>query len=180
MDRKENAHAADMGAHKNDASSSNASKVKSSINYKELQPLNLTLPPAPKPVATHVPAKRTGNLIFTSGVLPLVNGELKFKGKLGQDLDTKDGYTAAKICLLNALSIIKNEIKDLDQIKQVVKVSGYVQSAQNFTEQPKVINGASELLNEVFGKTGQHAREAIGVNALPLNAAVELSIIVEV
>jgi enamine deaminase RidA (YjgF/YER057c/UK114 family) len=141
---------------------------------------NLTLPDAPKPVAAYIPAKQTGNLVFTAGQLPMVNGELISKGLLGQDVEIDEANKAARICTLNALAAIKGVIGDLDRIKQIVRVVGYVASVPTFTQQPAVVNGASELLLEIFGENGKHARSAVGMSALPLNASVEIELTVEI
>jgi enamine deaminase RidA (YjgF/YER057c/UK114 family) len=145
----------------------------------KLQQLGLTLPVAPKPVAAYVPAVLSDKYVYTSGQIPFVNGELKFKGKVGQDLDEAQGYEAAKICALNCLSVIKAVAGSLDNIERVVKVTGFVNSAPGFSLQPKVINGASELLGQVFGAAGEHARSAVGVSELPLAAACEVEMIVK-
>ena len=150
-------------------------KVESRINE-----LKLSLPVAPKPVAAYIPAKQTGNLVFTAGQLPMVNGELISKGLLGQDVEVDEANKAARICTLNALAAIKGVIGDLDRIKQIVRVVGYVASVPTFTQQPAVVNGASELLLEIFGENGKHARSAVGMAVLPLNASVEIEITVEI
>ena len=150
-------------------------KVESRINE-----LNLSLPEAPKPVAAYIPAKQTGNLVFTAGQLPMVNSELISKGLLGQDVEIDEANKAARICTLNALAAIKGVIGDLDRIKQIVRVVGYVASVTTFTQQPAVVNGASELLLEIFGENGKHARSAVGMAVLPLNASVEIELTVEV
>ncbi|KAF0195527.1 MAG: endoribonuclease L-PSP [Bacillota bacterium] len=142
--------------------------------------LGITIPQATKPVAAYVPAVRTGNLIFVSGQLPMVAGELKFKGILGRDVDVAEGYEAARICAINCLAAIKTIEPDLNRIKRIVKVTGFVNSVPESGDQPKVVNGASELLQSVFGDRGIHARAAIGMSGLPLNAAVEVEMIVEV
>jgi enamine deaminase RidA (YjgF/YER057c/UK114 family) len=142
--------------------------------------LNLSLPDAPKPVAAYIPAKQSGNLVFTAGQLPMVNGELISKGLLGQDVEIDEANKAAKICALNALAAIKGVIGELDRIKQIVRVVGYVASVPTFTQQPAVVNGASELLLEIFGEAGKHARSAVGMAVLPLNASVEIELTVEV
>ena len=145
-----------------------------------LRDLNLSLPEAPKPVAAYIPAKQTGKLVFTAGQLPMVNGELISKGLLGQDAEIDEANKAARICTLNALAAIKGVIGDLDRIKQIVRVVGYVASVPTFTQQPAVVNGASELLLEIFGENGKHARSAVGMAVLPLNASVEIELTVEV
>jgi enamine deaminase RidA (YjgF/YER057c/UK114 family) len=142
--------------------------------------LNISLPEAPKPVAAYIPAKQTGKLVFTAGQLPMVNGELISKGLLGQDVEIDEANKAARICTLNALAAIKGVVGDLDRIKQIVRVVGYVASVPTFTQQPAVVNGASELLLEIFGENGKHARSAVGMAVLPLNASVEIELTVEV
>jgi enamine deaminase RidA (YjgF/YER057c/UK114 family) len=142
--------------------------------------LGLEIPEAPKPVAAYIPAKQTGKLVFTAGQLPMVNGELISKGLLGQDVEIDEANKAARICTLNALAAIKGVIGDLDRIKQIVRVVGYVASVPAFTQQPAVVNGASELLLEIFGENGKHARSAVGMAVLPLNASVEIELTVEV
>ena len=146
----------------------------------KIKEMGLVLPEAPKPVAAYVPAVQSGKLVFTSGQLPFVNGELQYVGKLGDTYSVEEGYQAAKLCALNALSVIKSIVGSLDRVTQIVKVVGFVNSAAGFNDQPKVINGASELLGAIFGDAGKHARSAVGVNELPLNSAVEVEMIVEV
>lgn len=146
----------------------------------KLREMGLELPEAPAPVAAYVPCVRAGNLVFVSGQVPRVKGELRYRGRLGGDVSLADGVEAARVCALNALAVIKNEIGDLDRVRRVVKVTGYVASAERFDQQPKVMDGASVLLANVFGEKGRHARAAVGVNELPLGAAVELEMIVEV
>ena len=145
-----------------------------------LTELGLTLPSESAPLAAYVPAVRSGNLIFTSGQLPRLGGELQATGKVGAEVDAEQAKELAKICALNALAAVKAEIGDLARVRRVVKVVGFVASAPDFTGQPGVINGASELLGEVFGDTGRHARSAVGVAVLPLDAPVEVEVIVEV
>ena len=147
---------------------------------KKLEQIGLKLPEIPKPVAAYIPAKQSGKLIFTAGQLPMVNGELISKGLLGQNVEVEEANKAARICTLNALAAIKGVIGDLDQIKQIVRVVGYVASVPTFTQQPAVVNGASELLLEIFGESGKHARSAVGMAVLPLNASVEIELTVEV
>ena len=145
-----------------------------------IKEIGFSLPEAPKPVAAYIPAKQTGNLVFTAGQLPMVNGELISKGLLGQDVEIDEANKAARICTLNALAAIKGVIGDLDRIKQIVRVVGYVASVPTFTQQPAVVNGASELLLEIFGENGKHARSAVGMAVLPLNASVEIELTVEI
>ncbi|NLC37886.1 MAG: RidA family protein, partial [Clostridia bacterium] len=132
------------------------------------------------PVAVYAPGVQVGNFIYTSGQIPLVNGELKFKGKVGKELTMEEGYEAAKICALNCLGVAKSLLGSLDKIERIVKVTGFVNSAPGFTSQPKVIDGASELLGEIFGEKGRHARSAVGVAELPVDAAVEVEMIIQV
>jgi enamine deaminase RidA (YjgF/YER057c/UK114 family) len=146
----------------------------------KLTSLGLELPEAPKPVATYVPAVRTGSLLFLSGVLPMRNGQLAYAGKLGRDLGVAEGIEAAKVAILNALAIAKQELGNLDRITQVVKVVGHVASAEGFTDQPQVLNGASDLLVAIFGEAGRHARVATGAAELPRRAAVEIEVILAV
>jgi enamine deaminase RidA (YjgF/YER057c/UK114 family) len=146
----------------------------------KLKELGILLPEAPKPVAAYIPAKQSGKLVFTAGQLPMVQGELISKGLLGQDVEIEEANKAARICTLNALAAIKGVIGDLDRIKQIVRVVGYVASIPTFTQQPAVVNGASELLLEIFGENGKHARSAVGMAVLPLNASVEIELTAEV
>lgn len=146
----------------------------------KLESMGYKVPEAPKPVAAYVPAVQTGNLIFTSGQLPTVNGELKAKGQVGGDVSVEAAYEAARYCALNCLAVVKSIVGDLDRVKRIVKVVGFVNSAPGFNAQPKVVNGASEFLVEVFGDAGKHARSAVGAAGLPLEAPVEVEMVVEV
>ncbi len=146
----------------------------------KLKELALELPQPPKPLATYVPAVLAGNLLFLSGVLPMCDGQLVFSGKLGQDLTVEQGIEAAKLSILNALAIAKQELGTLDRITRVVKVVGYVASAKGFVQQPQVLNGASDLLVTIFGEAGRHARVAVGAAELPRGAAVEIEVIFSV
>lgn len=146
----------------------------------KLQELGIVLPAAPKPVAAYVPAVSSGDFVYTSGQIAMQEGKLSHKGKLGKDLTVEEGYQAARVCTLNALSAIRAVVGSLDKIEQIVKVVGFVNSAAGFTDQPKVINGASDLLREIFGVAGEHARSAVGVSELPLDTAVEVEMIVKV
>jgi len=145
-----------------------------------LAELGLTLPTVAPPVAAYIPAVRTGNLVWTSGQLPSKEGKLLATGKVGAEVDAATAKELAKTCALNALAAIAAEIGDLDQVRRVVKVVGFVASAPSFFGQPAVVNGASELLGEVFGDAGRHARSAVGVAVLPLDAPVEVEVVVEV
>ncbi len=146
----------------------------------KLAEMGLTLPSVVPPLAAYQPAARTGNLVYTAGQLPAKDGEMLATGKLGGDVDEETGYACARQCALNALAAIKAEIGDLSAITRVVKAVVFVASTPDFTAQPKVANGASELLGEVFGDAGRHARSAVGVAALPLDVPVEVELIVEV
>lgn len=145
-----------------------------------LASLGLELPPVAAPVAAYVPALRQGNLVYTSGQLPMVSGSLAATGKVGAGVSPEDAKQHARTCALNALAAAASVAGGLDAITRVVKVVGFVASAPDFTGQPQVVNGASELLGEVFGEAGQHARSAVGVAVLPLDAPVEVEIVVEV
>jgi len=147
---------------------------------KRLEELGITLDNPPKPAAEYVPAKIVNNLVFTSGNDCRKNGELIYKGKVGSDLTLEEGYEAAQQVMVNLLSVLKAELGDLDRVKQVVKLLGFVNSADGFVEQPYVINGASELLVKVFGERGRHARSAISSNELPFDTPVEIEMIVEI
>jgi enamine deaminase RidA (YjgF/YER057c/UK114 family) len=145
-----------------------------------LTELGHALPGVAAPVAAYTPAVRAGGLVWTSGQLPNVDGKLVATGKVGAEVDAEDAKRYAEICALNALAAVKSLVGDLDQVRRVVKVVGFVASAPDFTGQPGVINGASELLNKAFGDAGVHARSAVGVAVLPLDAPVEVEIVVEV
>ena len=142
--------------------------------------LGLALPSDSPPLASYVPAVRTGNLVFTSGQLPRLDGKLLATGKLGAEVDAEQGKDLARVCALNALAAVKGEVGELSRVRRVVKVVGFVASAPDFSDQPGVVNGASQLLGEVFGDLGVHARSAVGVAALPMDAPVEVEIVVEV
>ena len=142
--------------------------------------LGLVLPPPPQPVATYIPVVQSGNLLFLSGMIPLREGVMVMEGMLGAGISIEQGYEAAKICVLNALSVIHHHLGTLDRVTRIVRMVGYVASAEGFTQQPGVINGASDLLVKIFGDVGRHARVAIGAAALPLNAPVEIELIVEI
>jgi len=145
----------------------------------KLAELGLTLPPATLPVAAYVPAVRTGNLVFTAGQLPLVDGKIPFVGKVGSDVTPEQAKDMAQICALNALAAI-SLVADIDQIERIVRVGGFVNCIPGFVAIPQVINGASELLIKLFGDVnGKHARTAIGVAELPLNASVEVEMVVQ-
>lgn len=142
--------------------------------------LGITLPQAPKPVATYIPAVRVGDLLFLSGTGPFKDGAIVYAGKLGKDLTVEQGYEAARLTLLNALAMVRQELGTLDRVTRVVRLTGHVASAGGFTQQPAVINGASDLLVQIFGDAGRHARLALGAAELPLNMAIELELILQV
>ena len=146
----------------------------------QLAALGLTLPAPPKPVATYVPCVQAGDLLFLSGMLPFRDGTLTMEGKLGRDLTVDQGYEAAQTALLNALAVIRQHLGTLERIRQVVRLVGFVASAEGFIQQPTVINGASDLLVKLFGAAGRHARAAVGGAELPLNAPVEIERIIQV
>jgi enamine deaminase RidA (YjgF/YER057c/UK114 family) len=146
----------------------------------KLKELGLTLPVPPVPVAAYVPALQVGDLLFLSGTTCYVDGDLLHRGRVGSDLTLEQGYAAARQTALNLLSVIKAALGDLDRVERVVKLNGYVNSAPEFDRQPQVINGASELLEQLFGERGKHARTAIGVSALPGHIPVEIELIVQV
>ena len=145
-----------------------------------IKELGLTILETPRPVANYVPAVRVGNLIFASGQTPTVSGRLMMKGKLGRDLSLEQGQEATRLALLNLLAAVRSITGTLDVIQHIVKLNGWVASAEGFVSQPQVVNGASLLLEEIFGDAGKHARAAIGVAELPSGAPVELELIVEV
>jgi enamine deaminase RidA (YjgF/YER057c/UK114 family) len=144
-----------------------------------LAELGLTLPPVTAPVAAYVPAVRTGAFVYVSGQLPIVDGKLSAVGKVGSEVSAADAAGLARSCALNAVAAAAAAAGGLDAIRRIVKVTGFVASAPGFNGQPQVINGASELLIEVFGENGRHARSAVGVAELPLNAPVEVELIAE-
>ena len=145
----------------------------------KLKELGLTLPDPPKPVANYVPVVRVGDLLFLSGVFPSRDGQLIMTGKLGGNLTIEQGIEASRVAVLNGLSIIRSAAGSLDLVKQIVKMVGHIASAPGFTDQPQVLNGASDLLVSVFGDAGRHARVAVGAAELPRQAPVEIELIVE-
>lgn len=145
----------------------------------KLKELGLTLPDPPKPVANYVPVVRVGDLLFLSGVLPSRDGQLIMTGKLGGNLTIEHGIEASRVAVLNGLSIIRSAAGSLDRVKQIVKMVGHIASAPGFTDQPQVLNGASDLLVSLFGDAGRHARVAVGAAELPRHAPVEIELIVQ-
>lgn len=144
-----------------------------------LKELGIELPGVAAPLAAYVPAIQTGSHVYTSGQLPFVDGELPATGKVGADVSPDEAKAYARTCILNALAAV-HDLVGVDSIKRIVKVVGFVASAEGFTGQPGVVNGASELLGEIFGDAGKHARSAVGVAELPIGAPVEIELIVEV
>ena len=145
-----------------------------------LASLGIALPTPPAPAGSYVPVVITGNLAFVAGQIPVEAGQVKFKGKVGKDIPIETGQQAARLCTVNALAQLKVALGSLDKIKRAVKVTGFVNCEPTFADQPKVVNGASDLLVQVFGEKGKHARAAVGVGSLPLESAVEVEFIVEI
>ena len=145
-----------------------------------LQELGIEVPDVQAPLGAYVPAVISGNLIFISGQLPLIKGELAFKGKVGSDVSIELGMEAARRASINVIAVLKSELGDLSRVARIVKLTGYVASAPGFNKQASVLNGASDLFYEVFGDRGLHARVAVGVSELPLDAPVEIAVIAQV
>ncbi|HSK38507.1 MAG TPA: RidA family protein [Arenibaculum sp.] len=141
--------------------------------------LGIELPQAAAPAAAYVPVMRSGNTLYISGQIPVWNGEIRYKGIVGRDLSAQDAQAAARLCGLNILAQIKGACGSLDSVRRILKLGGFVACGADFTDQPKVVNGASELMTEVFGDAGRHARFAVGAASLPLGVAVEVEAIVE-
>ncbi len=146
----------------------------------KLKELGIELPEAPPPLGSYVPVVRSGNLVFLSGILPLVRGKLLRQGRVGEDISADEAAEDARTAAVNAISVLKAHLGSLDKVKQCIKITGYIASAPDFSGQPKVLNSASDLLFEVFGETGRHVRSAVGVNVLPMNSPVEIEFIFEV
>lgn len=144
----------------------------------KIKDLGFEVPEVAKPLAAYIPAKKVGNLVMTSGQVPVVKGEIKYKGKVGKDLTEEEAIKAAQVCALNCLAAIKSVVGNLDKVIEVEKLTVFVASDPAFTAQPKVANGASELIAKIFGEAGKHVRSAVGVTSLPLDAAVEIEMIV--
>ncbi len=145
-----------------------------------LRELGIKIPSPPTPQGAYQPAVISGNLIFVSGQLPIKEGKLLYKGKVGVEISIEEGTQAAELAAINSLSVMKSTLSDLDRIRRIVKVTGYVTSAPGFVMQAKVINGASQFFYDIFGEIGRHARAAVGVNELPLGAPVEIEVIAEI
>jgi enamine deaminase RidA (YjgF/YER057c/UK114 family) len=144
-----------------------------------LKELGYELPRVPSPAGSYVPATSAGSLLFTAGQLPFEDGQLRYTGKVGKDVSVEEAKEAARLCTLNALAAVEAKAGSLENVRRVVKVTGYVASAAGFNRQPEALNGASDFLGEVFGERGAHARSAVGVAELPLDAPVEVELIVE-
>jgi enamine deaminase RidA (YjgF/YER057c/UK114 family) len=151
-----------------------------SVAESQLQKVGLELPPPPRAYGAYVTVVRTGNLVITSGQLPWQGDRLAYTGKLGSDLTVAQGYEAAKISALNALAQLKLALGDLDKVRRILRLEGYVHCSAGFREHPQVLNGASELLNTVFGEKGRHTRTAVGIHEMPLDSPVQISVWAEV
>jgi len=147
--------------------------------HNKLKSLGITLPQAAAPAANYVPWVISGSQVFVSGQLPMEDGKIAVAGRLGDSVSLEDGQRAARLCAINILAQVQAALGDLDRVTRIVRLGGFVASADNFTDQPKVVNGASDLMVDVFGDKGRHARAAVGVNTLPLGVAVEIDAIIE-
>lgn len=145
-----------------------------------LKELGIELPQAAAPAANYVPTVQSGSMLYISGQLPMLDGQIRYKGKLGGDVSVEDGAACARLCAINILAQAKAALGDLDRVARIVKLVGFVNSTPDFGDQPKVVNGASDLMAEVFGDKGKHARSAVGVSSLPFGAAVEVEAILEI
>lgn len=146
----------------------------------KLKELGITLPVPPKPAGSYIPVVRSGNLVFVSGQIPMQDGKVMFTGKVPTERTVEEAQQAAKLCAVNILAQLKANIGSLDKISRIVRVSGFVNAAQDFAEHPKIINAASDLFFEIFGENGKHSRIAVGVSSLPLNSTVEIDMTVEI
>ncbi len=146
---------------------------------RRVEALGLTLPEPPRPLAAYVPSVRAGDLLFVSGVIPVRAGQPVCRGVVGGEVSGEEGYEAARVAVLNALAVIRHAAGSLDRVRRIVRMTGYVASREGFVDQPAVINGASDVLVEIFGEAGRHARVAVGVAALPMGVPVELELIVQ-
>lgn len=147
---------------------------------KKLQELGIELPEVPQPLGSYVPFIQTGNLIFLSGMLPLINGKLLRTGRVNESVSLDEAREDARIATINALSVLKKYLGNLNIVKRCIKITGYIASSPDFIEQPKVLNAASDLIAEIFSEAGRHSRAAIGVTVLPLNSTVEIEFIFEI
>lgn len=146
----------------------------------KIKRLGIVIPESPKPLGSYIPCVQTGSLLFLSGMLPLREGRLTRTGRVGESVSLQEAQEDARQCVVNALSVLKSHLGSLERIKRCVKLNGYVVSAPDFTEQPKVLNAASDMLFEIFGEAGRHARAAVGVAVLPLNSPLEIDFIFEI
>lgn len=146
----------------------------------KLKSLNIDLPIPPKPAGSYIPVVVTGNLAFVSGQIPMQDGKVVFTGKVPTEKSIEDAQKAAKLCAINILAQLKANLGSLDKVVKIVRISGFVNSAPNFAEQPKIINAASDLFFDIFGESGRHSRIAVGVSSLPLNSTVEIDAVVEI
>jgi enamine deaminase RidA (YjgF/YER057c/UK114 family) len=146
----------------------------------KLSSMNIILPTPPKPAGSYIPVVKTGNLLFVSGQIPMKEGKVFFQGKVPTNQSIEEAQKGAKLCIINALAQLKEELGTLDRVSRIVRISGFVNSVPDFTEHSKVINAASDLLFEIFGENGKHSRIAVGVSSLPFNSAVEIDLIVQV
>jgi enamine deaminase RidA (YjgF/YER057c/UK114 family) len=146
----------------------------------KLASLHITLPVSPKPSGSYIPVVITNGLAFVSGQIPIKNGIVQYQGKVPVTISIEDAQKAAKLCIINVLAQLKAELGTLDKISKIVRVSGFVNSSPDFSDQSKILNAASDLLFEIFGQRGKHARIAIGVSSLPLNSAVEIDLVAEI
>jgi len=154
--------------------------MKNIMIEKRLKELGIIIPNAPKPAGSYIPVVLTGKLAFVSGQIPIKDGQIVYQGKVGTTQSIDDAQEAAKLCIINGLAQIEAYCGTLDNLEKIIKISGFVNSTKDFTEHPKVINAASDLLMKIFGEKGRHSRIAIGVSSLPLNATVEIDMIVEI
>lgn len=146
----------------------------------KLTDLGIELPDAPGPLGSYIPFVKTGNLIFLSGMLPLKDGKLLRTGRVGESVSAGEAIEDARITVINALAVLRSAIGSLDRVKRCVKMTGFISSSENFTEQPRVLNAASELIFDIFGNAGKHARSAVGVSVLPMNSPLEIELIFEI
>ena len=154
--------------------------MKNIMIEKRLKELGIIIPNAPKPAGSYIPVVLTGKLAFVSGQIPIKDGQIVYQGKVGTTQSIDNAKEAAKLCIINGLAQIETYCGTLDNLEKIIKISGFVNSTKDFTEHPKVINAASDLLMKIFGEKGRHSRIAIGVSSLPLNATVEIDMIVEI
>lgn len=147
---------------------------------KKIESLNITLPTPPKPAGAYIPVVITGQIVYVSGQIPIKDGKIAYQGKVPSEQSLENAQEAAKLCVINALAQLKLKLGNLEKISKILRVSGFVNTEPSFTEHPKVINAASNLLFEIFGEKGQHSRIAIGVASLPFDATVEIDMVVEI